>query len=51
MFVEGTRVPVSRIIGGLAGGMTIEEIIKEYEITEDDIRVVSKNNSVNLLFM
>ena len=35
--IKGTRVPVSRIIGGLAAGMTKEEIIKEYEITEEDI--------------
>lgn len=35
--IQGTRVPVARILGGLAGGMTIEEIIREYEITEKDI--------------
>jgi uncharacterized protein (DUF433 family) len=36
--IRGTRVPVSRIVGGLAGGMTKEEIIKEYEVTEEDIK-------------
>ena len=36
--IRGTRVPVTRIIGGLAGGMTREEIMREYEVTEDDIR-------------
>jgi uncharacterized protein (DUF433 family) len=36
--IRGTRVPVARIVGGLAGGMTREEIIREYEINEDDIR-------------
>lgn len=35
--IRGTRVPVTRIIGGLAGGMTKEEIIREYEVTEEDI--------------
>ena len=25
--IRGTRVPVARIVGGLAGGMTKEEII------------------------
>ena len=35
--IRGTRVPLSRIVGGLAGGMSHEEIIKEYEITEEDI--------------
>jgi len=36
--IRGTRVPIVRIIGGLAGGMTIEEIMREYEVTEEDIR-------------
>ncbi len=36
--IRGTRVPVSRIIGGLAGGMTREEIMREYEVMEEDIR-------------
>ena len=35
--IRGTRVPVARVIGGLAGGMTFEEIAKEYDITTDDI--------------
>ena len=36
--IRGTRVPVTRIIGGLAGGMTREEIMREYEVTDEDIR-------------
>ncbi len=36
--IRGTRVPVARIVSGLAGGMTAEEIIREYEISEEDIR-------------
>ncbi len=35
--LRGTRVPVVRILGGLAGGMTKEEIMREYEVTEADI--------------
>ena len=35
--IRATRVPVTRIIGGLAGGMTKEEIMREYEVTEEDI--------------
>jgi len=35
--IQGTRVPITRIIGGLAGGMTKEEIMREYEVTEEDI--------------
>jgi uncharacterized protein (DUF433 family) len=36
--IRGTRVPITRIIGGLAGGMTNEEIIREYAVTEQGIR-------------
>ena len=36
--IRGTRIPITRIIGGLAGGMTKGEIMKEYEVTEEDIR-------------
>jgi len=35
--IKGTRIPVTRIIGSLSSGMTKGEIIKEYEITLDDI--------------
>jgi len=30
--IKGTRVPVDVILGSLAGGMTYEEICKEYKI-------------------
>lgn len=36
--IKGTRVPISRIMGGLAGGMTKEEIIREYQVSEEDIK-------------
>ncbi len=36
--IRGTRVPVARIVGGLAGGMTEEEMMREYGITIEDIR-------------
>ncbi len=32
--IRGTRVPITRILGGLAGGMSKEEIIREYEVTK-----------------
>jgi uncharacterized protein (DUF433 family) len=35
--ISGTRVPVARIVGGLAGGMTMDEIIREYEVTVEDV--------------
>ena len=36
--IKGTRVPVVRILGELAGGTSREEIIREYGVTEEDIR-------------
>ena len=35
--ISGTRVPVDLITGKLAGGMTYEEVMAEYEITREDI--------------
>ena len=36
--IRGTRVPVSRIFGSLAGGMSKEAILREYGITEEDLQ-------------
>ena len=38
--ITGTRVPLDLIIGKLAGGMTYEEVIAEYEITREDVLAV-----------
>jgi len=35
--VKGTRVPVSIVLGSLAGGMDFEEICEEYGVTREDI--------------
>ncbi len=35
--ISGTRIPVDLIIGKLAGGMTYEEVMVEYEIKREDI--------------
>ena len=36
--IQGTRVPVVRLIGGLAGGMSIEQVADEYGVTAEDVR-------------
>ena len=36
--IQGTRVPVSIIVGSLAAGMTTEEIQREYDVTQEDIQ-------------
>ena len=35
--IKGTRVPVDLIIAKLAGGMTYEEVMAEYDLTREDI--------------
>lgn len=35
--IQGTRVPVDLVIGKLAGGMDLEEVAKEYELTRDEV--------------
>jgi len=35
--IKGTRVPVELIIGKLAGGMTYEEVMSEYDLLKEDI--------------
>ena len=40
--IKGTRVPVIVIVGSLAGGMTFEDIQREYDLTIDDIRAALK---------
>jgi uncharacterized protein (DUF433 family) len=38
--ISGTRVPVDLILGKLAGGMTYQEVMTEYEISHEDILAV-----------
>ena len=36
--IKGTRVPVSLILGHLASGMSIDEIVYEYDLTVENVR-------------
>ena len=36
--IRGTRMPVSLVLGSLAGGMTPAEVRREYDLTDDDLR-------------
>lgn len=38
--VKGTRVPVDLVLGKLAGGMEMEEVMREYQISREDILAV-----------
>lgn len=35
--IRGTRLPVSILLGSLAGGMSYDQVQREYEVTLDDI--------------
>ena len=38
--IKGTRIPVDLIIRELGAGMTMEEVGREYDLTEDQTRAV-----------
>lgn len=35
--ITGTRMPVSILVGSLAGGMSLEEVIEEYSVTKEQV--------------
>ena len=35
--IRGTRVPLEIILGSLAGGMEIDEIVQEYDLQKEDV--------------
>lgn len=40
--VRGTRMPVALIVGSLAGGMSFEDVQREYALSLEDIRATLK---------
>ena len=40
--IRGTRTPVAIVVGSLAGGMSFEDVQREYELTIADIRAALK---------
>jgi uncharacterized protein (DUF433 family) len=40
--IRGTRVPVTVVVGSLAGGMSFDEVQREYDLTVEDIRSALK---------
>lgn len=41
--LTGTRIPIAVIIGSLAGGMSYEEVIEEYAVTQEQILSLLEN--------
>lgn len=40
--IAGTRVPVDLIVGKIAGGMIIEEVMREYNLTYEQVQAALK---------
>jgi uncharacterized protein (DUF433 family) len=36
--IRGTRVPVALVLGNLAAGASYDELRREYDLTDEDIR-------------
>lgn len=36
--IRGTRVPVARVVGYLAGGMSFEDAERDFDLTPEDVR-------------
>lgn len=35
--IEGTRVPVDLVVGKIAGGMTVEDVVQEYDLKKQQV--------------
>lgn len=35
--IAGTRTPVAVVVGKIAGGMTIEEVMREYDLKKEEV--------------
>jgi uncharacterized protein (DUF433 family) len=35
--IEGTRVPVEIVVGKLGGGMSVDEVMQEYDLAREDV--------------
>jgi uncharacterized protein (DUF433 family) len=36
--IRGTRVPVARVLGYLAGGMNFDDVEKDFDLSAEDVR-------------
>jgi uncharacterized protein (DUF433 family) len=40
--IRGTRTPVAIVVGSLAAGMSFEDVLREYDLTMEDVRAALK---------
>jgi uncharacterized protein (DUF433 family) len=38
LVIRGTRTPVAMVVGSLAGGMSFDDVQREYSLTVEDVR-------------
>lgn len=43
--IRGTRTPVALVVGGLGGGMSFEDVQREYDLTIEDVRAALMSSS------
>lgn len=36
--IQGTRIPVDLVVGKLAGGMALDEVMREYDLALEQVR-------------
>ena len=40
--IRGTRVPVATVVAKLAGGMSVDEIVAEYDVSVEDLQAATQ---------
>ena len=40
--IAGTRVPVDLVVGKIAGGMTTDAVMREYDLTREQVQAALK---------
>ncbi len=42
--IRGTRVPVATVVARLAGGMSVDEIVAEYDVSVEDVQAAAQED-------
>lgn len=46
--IKGTRIPLATIVDEIAGGVEIQEIMKEYDLAEEQVRAALQYAAASL---
>ncbi len=47
--LRGRRIAVSQLVGQLAGGMTLDEIKDDYQLTDEEIRALLRYRCARMM--